>query len=133
MFCDPNILRHDSGGSSEGATSGWVKLRRTQCEHMFSALPSARDSCTAAILIAYSITSPAPTERGESLLRVPSVRLDPFTGLAGNRQRRRHRAAVAEIDESSEKAITQPPASLQNAKRRPALANRLASFATSVS
>jgi hypothetical protein len=25
-----------------------------------------RDSCTAAILIAYSITSPAPTERGES-------------------------------------------------------------------
>ena len=22
MFCDPDILRHDSGGSSEGATSG---------------------------------------------------------------------------------------------------------------
>jgi hypothetical protein len=66
-------------------------------------------------------------------LRVPSVRLDPFTGLAGNRQRRRHRAAVADIDELSEKAITQPPASLQNAKRRPSLASRLASFATSVS
>jgi len=66
-------------------------------------------------------------------LRVPSVRLDPFTRLAGNRQRRRHRATVAEIDELSEKAITQPPASLQNAKRRPSLASRLASFATSVS
>jgi hypothetical protein len=24
MFCDPDILRHDSGGSSEGATSGTV-------------------------------------------------------------------------------------------------------------
>jgi hypothetical protein len=50
-----------------------------------------------------------------------------------SKQRRRHRAAVAEIDELSEKAITQPPASLQNAKRRPSLASRLASFATSVS
>ena len=39
----------------------------------------------------------------------------------------------AEIDGLSEKAITQPPTSLQNAKRRPSLASRLASFATSVS
>ena len=61
-------------------------------------------------------------------LRVRSVRLDPFTGLAGNRQRRRHRAAVAEIDELSEKAITQPPASLQNAKRRPSLGQSLGEF-----
>jgi hypothetical protein len=75
----------------------------------------------------------AKAMRQGEFLRVPSVRLDPFTGLAGNRQRRRHRAAVAEIDELSEKAITQPPASLQNGKRRPSLASRLASFATSVS
>jgi hypothetical protein len=66
-------------------------------------------------------------------LRTEGTRLDPFTGLVGNRQRRRHRAAVAEIDELSEKAITQPPASLQYAKRRPSLASRLASFTTSVS
>jgi len=84
------------------------------------------------------IKNPDRSEIAEAMLqgeflRVPSVRLDPFTGLAGNRQRRRHRAAVAEIDELSEKAITQPPASLQNAKRRPSLASRLASFATSVS
>ncbi len=84
------------------------------------------------------IKNPDRSEIAEAMLqgeflRVPSVRLDPFTGLAGNRQRRRHRAAVAEIDELSEKAITQPPASLQNAKRRPSLASRSASFATSVS
>ena len=83
------------------------------------------------------IKNPDRSEIAEAMLqgeflRVPSVRLDPFTGLAGNRQWRRHRA-VAEIDELSEKAITQPPASLQNAKRRPSLASRLASFATSVS
>jgi hypothetical protein len=28
MFCDPNILRHGSGGSSEGATSGVGHSRR---------------------------------------------------------------------------------------------------------
>ena len=61
-------------------------------------------------------------------LRVPSVRLDPFTGFAGNRQRRRHRAAVAEIDELSEKAITKPPVSLQNAKRRPLIGQSFGEF-----
>src|SRR5713226_463426 len=40
------------------------------------------------------------------LLRVPSVCLDPLTWLAGNQCRRRHRAAMAEIDELSVNAIT---------------------------
>jgi hypothetical protein len=70
---------------------------------------------------------------GDSITSSTRIRFSVHTGLAGNRQRRRHRAAVAEIDELSEKAITQPPALLQNAKRRPSLASRLASFATSVS
>ena len=37
MFCDPNILRHDSGGSSEGATSGVGQTRH------FSPAPTTSD------------------------------------------------------------------------------------------
>ena len=34
MLCDPNILRHDSGGSSGGATSAEVELRAHLCMRM---------------------------------------------------------------------------------------------------
>jgi len=60
------------------------------------------------------------------LFRVPSVRLDPFTGAATVLPWPRSMSC-------RKKAITQAPASLQNGKRRPSLASRLASFATSVS